>query len=62
MAMSGVLRPGHMQLKVLDLDESVDFYTNVVGLIQTGREGDRACTALVAHAHPLPQQVLRWLR
>ena len=42
MAMSGVLRPGHMQLKVLDLDESIDFYTNVVGLIQTGREGDRA--------------------
>jgi catechol 2,3-dioxygenase len=31
-----------MQLKVLDLDESIDFYTNVVGLIQTGREGDRA--------------------
>lgn len=42
MAMSGVLRPGHMQLKVLDLEESIDFYTNVVGLIQTGRQGDRA--------------------
>ena len=29
MAITGVLRPGHMQLKVLDLDESVEFYTNV---------------------------------
>lgn len=42
MAMTGVLRPGHMQLKVLDLDESIEFYTNVLGLIQTGRQGDRA--------------------
>lgn len=42
MALTGVLRPGHMQIKVLDLDESIDFYTNVLGLIQTGRQGDRA--------------------
>ncbi|MEZ5218567.1 MAG: catechol 2,3-dioxygenase [Ilumatobacteraceae bacterium] len=40
--MTGVLRPGHMQIRVLDLDESIEFYTNVIGLIQTGREGDRA--------------------
>ena len=38
MAMTGVLRPGHAQLKVLDLNESVDFYTNVLGLIETGRD------------------------
>ena len=38
MAMTGVLRPGHIQLKVLDLNESVDFYGNVLGLIETGRD------------------------
>lgn len=38
MAMTGVLRPGHIQLRVLDLAESVDFYSNVMGLIETGRD------------------------
>ena len=38
MAMTGVLRPGHIQLKVLDLNESVDFYSNVLGLAETGRD------------------------
>ena len=42
MGMTGVLRPGHMQLKVLDLDEAVEFYSNVLGLVQTGRDKDRA--------------------
>jgi catechol 2,3-dioxygenase len=42
MAITGVLRPGHMQLKVLDLDEAVEFYSNVVGLVQTGRDAQRA--------------------
>jgi len=42
MAMTGVLRPGHMQIRVLDLDESIEFYSDVVGLIQTGRDADRA--------------------
>lgn len=38
MTMTGVLRPGHTQLRVLDLEESVDFYTNVFGLVETGRD------------------------
>jgi len=38
MAMTGVLRPGHAQIRVLDMDESVDFYTNVMGLVETGRD------------------------
>lgn len=38
MAMSGVLRPGHAALRVLDLDEAVHFYTNVLGLLETGRD------------------------
>ena len=42
MALTGVIRPGHAQIKVLDLEESIEFYSNVLGLIQTGRQGDRA--------------------
>ncbi|MEZ5649694.1 MAG: catechol 2,3-dioxygenase [Burkholderiaceae bacterium] len=38
MAMTGVLRPGHAQVRVLDLDEAVQFYTDVMGLKETGRD------------------------
>jgi catechol 2,3-dioxygenase len=38
MAMTGVLRPGHAIVRVLDLDESVKFYTEVMGLKETGRD------------------------
>ncbi|MCK6392463.1 catechol 2,3-dioxygenase [Zoogloea sp.] len=38
MAVTGVMRPGHMQLRVLDLDEGVNHYKNVLGLIETGRD------------------------
>ena len=38
MAMNGVLRPGHAALRVLDLDEGVNFYGNVLGLQETGRD------------------------
>ena len=38
MAMTGVLRPGHAQLRVLDMDESVKFYTEVMGLQEVGRD------------------------
>lgn len=38
MAMTGVLRPGHVQLRVLDLDEGINHYKNVLGLIETGRD------------------------
>ncbi|MEZ5728183.1 MAG: catechol 2,3-dioxygenase [Burkholderiaceae bacterium] len=38
MAMTGVLRPGHAQIRVLDLDEAVQFYTDVMGLKETGRD------------------------
>jgi catechol 2,3-dioxygenase-like lactoylglutathione lyase family enzyme len=36
--MTGVLRPGHAQLRVLDLEEAVHFYTEVIGLKETGRD------------------------
>ena len=38
MAMTGVLRPGHAQVRVLDLEESVHFYRDVLGLVETGRD------------------------
>lgn len=38
MAMTGVLRPGHAQVRVLDLEESVRFYRDVLGLVETGRD------------------------
>lgn len=38
MAMTGVLRPGHAQVRVLDLDEAVHFYREVMGLVETGRD------------------------
>lgn len=38
MATTGVMRPGHIQLRVLDIEESVEFYKNVLGLVETGRD------------------------
>lgn len=38
MAVTGVLRPGHAQIRVLDLEESVHFYGNVLGLTEVGRD------------------------
>ena len=38
MAINGVLRPGHAVIRVLDLEESVHFYTEVMGLRETGRD------------------------
>ena len=38
MAMTGVLRPGHLQLRVLDLNEALSFYRDVLGLEEMGRD------------------------
>ncbi|HEU0201699.1 MAG TPA: catechol 2,3-dioxygenase [Burkholderiaceae bacterium] len=38
MAITGVLRPGHVQLRVLDLAPAVKHYTEVLGLIETARD------------------------
>lgn len=38
MAISGVMRPGHCQLRVLDLEEAVKFYTDAMGLKPMGRD------------------------
>lgn len=36
MAITGVMRPGHAQLRVLDIDVSRKFYRDVIGLVETG--------------------------
>jgi catechol 2,3-dioxygenase len=38
MAMTGILRPGHVQLRVLDIEEARDHYCNHMGLIETDRD------------------------
>lgn len=38
MALTGVLRPGHALLRVLDLEQAVDFYTKIMGLEEVGRD------------------------
>lgn len=38
MAIKGVMRPGHAQIRVLNLEEGIHFYREVMGLIETGRD------------------------
>ncbi|MDR3120808.1 MAG: catechol 2,3-dioxygenase [Clostridiales bacterium] len=40
MGFKGTLRPGLVQLRVLDLDKTLDFYKNVLGLNEVGRTSD----------------------
>lgn len=42
MALTGVLRPGYVQLRVLDLDEAIPHYRDRMGLDLVSRDGDRA--------------------
>jgi len=38
MALTGVLRPGHAQLRVMNLEEGVRHYRDVLGMVETGRD------------------------
>ncbi|MCL2658423.1 MAG: catechol 2,3-dioxygenase [Betaproteobacteria bacterium] len=38
MALTGVLRPGHAQIRVLDMAAATKFYGDVLGLVETGRD------------------------
>lgn len=40
MALNKTLRPGLIQLRVLDLDKTLDFYKNILGLNEVGRTSD----------------------
>ena len=52
MAMTGVLRPGHAQIRVLDLEESVKWYTEVMGLVPMGRDAQGRLIVQVAGTDP----------
>ena len=41
MAIKGVLRASLMQLRVLDLEKSIHFYKDILGLIEVGRKDDK---------------------
>ncbi|MBU1847681.1 MAG: VOC family protein, partial [Gammaproteobacteria bacterium] len=53
MTMTGVLRPGHVALRVTDLDAGVKHYRDVIGLMETGRDaqGRVYFKAWDEHAH-----------
>ena len=38
MALTGVLRPGHAQIRVTELEPAIHFYRDVLGLVETGRD------------------------
>ena len=38
--MAKIMRMGRAELFVLDLEKSVDYYTNIIGLEETGRVGN----------------------
>jgi catechol 2,3-dioxygenase len=38
MALTGVLRPGHVQIRVMDLEAAVHFYRDTLGLEEMGRD------------------------
>lgn len=40
MALTGVMRPGHAQIRVLELEKAVHFYRDVLGLVESGRGSD----------------------
>ena len=40
MAISGVLRPGHVALRVMDLEPAVEHYTQVIGLNEVARDSE----------------------
>lgn len=40
MAMTGVLRPGHAQIRVMDLEEAVHHYRDIMGMEEVGRDAE----------------------
>lgn len=38
MALTGVLRPGHAQVRVTEIEPAIHFYRDVLGLVETGRD------------------------
>ena len=44
MAMTGILRPGHVQLRVMELGPALHHYKEMVGLIETARDAEGRVT------------------
>lgn len=40
MSLQGVLRPGHVQIRVRDLDAAIAHYVGIIGLIETARDAE----------------------
>ena len=38
MSFTGVMRPGHAAIRVLDMEESLNYYTERLGLIKTDQD------------------------
>ena len=48
MALTGVLRPGHVQIRVLELEPAVKHYRDVLGLLEVARDKRRKLVFLKA--------------
>ena len=59
MALTGVLRPGHVQLRVLDLDAAVRHYGSVLGLWETARDAQGRVSFKAWDEHDHHSVVLR---
>jgi len=59
MAFTGILRPGHIALRVLDLEAAVRHYTDIVGLKETARDGNKRVFLKAWDEHDHHSVVLR---
>ena len=58
MAMTGVLRPGHGQIRVLDLEEGVRHYRDVLGLAEVKRHKSPRGSELVFLQTPGSEELI----
>jgi catechol 2,3-dioxygenase len=59
MAFTGILRPGHIALRVLDLEAAVRHYTDIVGLKETARDDKKRVFLKAWDEHDHHSVVLR---
>jgi catechol 2,3-dioxygenase len=59
MAMTGILRPGHVQLRVLEMGPALHHYKEMVGLIETARDDQGRVYLKAWDEHDLFSVVLR---
>ncbi len=59
MAMTGILRPGHVQLRVLELGPALYHYKEMIGLIETARDAEGRVYLKAWDEHDLFSIVLR---